>query len=123
MTSENLKKRIYEYDTAIKNGLVHQWSLTWFIYKNTHELIYAQWKINSNCKYLALLYLLCLFCRTALVYELGGVSKYAKIWASVEKSEIWNTKSWLVPLIVRIKYLELIHCGSMEDSPPPRKSR
>ena len=31
MTSENLKK-IYEYDTAIKNCLEHQWSLQIKIY-------------------------------------------------------------------------------------------
>ena len=32
-------------------------------------------------------------------WYIGGVFKYAKITASVEKSEIQSVKSWLVPLI------------------------
>ena len=56
-----LKNIIYIHDTAIKNGLVHLWSLTIKIYmiyfqKHSSELIYARRKINSNCKYLALLH-------------------------------------------------------------------
>ena len=31
---------------------------------------------------------------------MGGVSKYAKISTTVEKCEIWNIKSWHVPLTV-----------------------
>ena len=34
MTYDNLKKKPkYEYDTAIKNGLVHQWSLDIWLLK------------------------------------------------------------------------------------------
>ena len=56
-----LKKIIYTHDTAIKNGQVHHQSLKIKIYmihflKHSSELIYAWWKINSNCKYLALLH-------------------------------------------------------------------
>ena len=46
---------------AITNGQVHIWSLKIKIYiiyfqKHSSELIYACQKINSNCKYLALLH-------------------------------------------------------------------
>ena len=40
---------------------------------------------------------------------MGGVSKCAKISSSVEKSEIWNMKSWLVPL--RWNLCETVYFG------------
>ena len=47
-------------DTAIKNGQIHHWDVKIKIYmiyfqKHSSELIHAWRKINSNCKYLALL--------------------------------------------------------------------
>ena len=55
-----LKNLIYTHDTAIKNSQVHHWSLKIniymiYFYKHSSELIYAWWKINSNCKHLAVL--------------------------------------------------------------------
>ena len=56
-----LKNIIYTYDTSIQNGQIHQWNLNIKVYmiyflKHSPKLIYARRKINSNCKYLALLH-------------------------------------------------------------------
>ena len=70
--------------------------------------MWCVWKFKKydlwlwDCRYLALLHWICHFCRTALVDKLlahtGGVSKCAKNISKSEKREIWNMKSWLVPL-------------------------
>ena len=49
----------------------------------------------------------CVFSAGLLWYVskcIGGVSEYAKIWASVEKIEIWSMESWLVPLSLNHRY-------------------
>ena len=56
-----LENLIYSHDTAIRNGQVYHWILKIkismiYFEKHSSELIYARRKINSNCKYLALLY-------------------------------------------------------------------
>ena len=56
-----LNNLIYKHGTAIKNSQVHHWSLKIKIYmiyfqKHFSELIYARRKINSKCKYLAILH-------------------------------------------------------------------
>ena len=57
MIFENREKIIYEHDTAIKNGQVHQWKLMKFKIQDLHDLFietllwinYVSKKINSNC--------------------------------------------------------------------------
>ena len=44
---------------------------------------------------------------TVLGSAQDGYLKYTKIWASVEKSEIWNIKSWLVSLIIFVSTIRL----------------
>ena len=100
-----LKNIIYVHDSAIKNDKVHQWSLkarfTWFTSKNTllnlfmpgEKLIQTANSWLSCTEYVIFAGLLWWI---GLVHRKGRLT--AKISASVEKGEIWNMKSWSVPL-------------------------